>query len=113
MEEGLPFDYLMKHTDPGLVACEMDVYWVTKGGGDPLAMLDKYPGRIPILHIKDMAPGIEQDFECPGSGIIDFPAVFRMAHQQGIEHFYVERDNVADGMACLQSSGDYLRNLRF
>ena len=113
MEEGLPFDYLMKHTDPGLVACEMDVYWVTKGGGDPIIMLSKYPGRIPILHIKDMAPGSAQDFECPGNGIIDFPAIFKVAQQQGIAHYFVERDNVSDGMACLQSSGTYLRNLIF
>ena len=113
MEEGLPFDFLMEHTDPALVKCEMDIYWVKKGGGDPLALLKKYPGRIAILHVKDMAPGSAQDFECPGSGIIDFPALFREAQDQGIAHYMVERDNVQDGMACLQSSGEYLRNLRF
>jgi sugar phosphate isomerase/epimerase len=60
-----------------------------------------------------MAPGSEGDFECPGSGIIDFPAIFREARLQGIAHFMVERDNVPDGMACLRSSGEYLRALRF
>jgi sugar phosphate isomerase/epimerase len=113
MEEGLPFDYLMEHTDPGLVKCEMDVYWVKKGGADSLTLLKKYSGRVTILHVKDMAPGSAQDFECPGSGIIDFPSIFREAQLQGIEHYMVERDNVPDGMACLQSSGEYLRNLRF
>lgn len=111
--EGIPFDYLMNHTDPGLVTCEMDIYWVKKGGGDPLAMIKKYPGRIPILHVKDMAPGSAQDFECPGSGILDFPSIFREAQSQGIAHYMVERDNVPDGMACLQSAGEYIRNLRF
>lgn len=113
MEEGLPFDFLMKHTDPALVKCEMDVYWVKKGGGDPLALMKNYRNRISILHIKDMAPGTAQDFECPGSGIIDFPSIFREAVAQGIAHFMVERDNVQDGMACLQTSGKYLHNLRF
>ncbi|HJZ38963.1 MAG TPA: sugar phosphate isomerase/epimerase [Bacteroidales bacterium] len=113
LEGGLPFDFLMAHTDPDLVKCEMDIYWAKKGGADPLALLQKFPGRIPILHVKDMAPGPEQDFECPGSGIIDFPSIFREAYDQGIAHYMVERDNVPDGMACLQSSSEYLRNLRF
>lgn len=113
MEEGLPFDYLMNNTDKNLVKCEMDIYWVAKGGADPLSMLKKYKNRFPILHVKDMAPGEEKDFECPGSGIIDFPSIFREAEKQGIEHYMVERDNVKDGMACLKSSGAYLKNVSF
>ncbi len=113
MEEGMPFDYLMAHTDKNLVKCEMDIYWVAKGGTDPLTLLKKYAGRIPILHVKDMAPGEAKDFECPGSGIIDFPSIFREASEQKIAHYFVERDNVVDGMACLKSSGAYLKNLKF
>jgi sugar phosphate isomerase/epimerase len=113
MEAGLPFDYLMNHTDKSLVHCELDLYWVKKGGGDPLGVMKKYPGRFPILHVKDMAPGPDMDFECPGSGIIDFPAIFAEAEKQRIKHYFVERDNVPDGIACLKSSGEYLRNLTF
>ena len=113
MEEGLPFDYLMKHTDSSLVFCELDLYWVKKGGADPLEVMKKYPGRFPVLHVKDMAPGPEMDFECPGSGILDFPSLFREANKQGIKHYMVERDNVPDGLACLKSSGQYLKNLSF
>jgi sugar phosphate isomerase/epimerase len=113
MEEGLPFDFLMKNTDPSLVKCELDVYWAAKGGVDPVELMKKYAGRYNILHIKDMAPGTAKDFECPGSGIIDFPAVFREADKQGIKHLMVERDNVPDGMACLQSAADYLKNLKY
>jgi sugar phosphate isomerase/epimerase len=113
MEDGLPFEYLMNNTDPELVKCEMDVYWVKKGGADPLALLRKYAGRYAILHLKDLGPGTAEDFECAGSGIIDFPGIFREARAQGIEHYMVERDNVPDGMACLRSSGGYLRALRF
>jgi sugar phosphate isomerase/epimerase len=111
MEEGLPFDYLMENTDPDTVNCEMDIYWVKKGGGNPLKTLKKYKGRIPILHVKDMTP--DSDFICPGSGIIDFGPIFKEAKKQGIEHFIVERDNEPDGIGCLQSSGEYLRKLRF
>jgi len=111
MEEGLPYDYLMNHTDKDLVKCEMDIYWVAKGGADPLQLLKKYTGRFKILHVKDMAPGPEQDFACPGSGIIHFQPIFKEALNQGIEHFMVELDNCKDGMGCLKSSGNYLRNL--
>jgi sugar phosphate isomerase/epimerase len=113
MESGLPYEYLMAHTDPGLVKCEMDLYWVKKGGADPLEMLRTYKGRFVILHVKDMTKGESQDFECPGSGIIDFPAIFAEAQAQGIRHYMVERDQVTDGLACLKSSGKYLQSLRF
>jgi sugar phosphate isomerase/epimerase len=113
MEDGLPFDFIMKNTDPGLVKCELDIYWAAKGGVDPVELMKKYAGRYNILHIKDMAPGASKDFECPGSGIINFPEVFREADKQGIRHFMVERDNVPDGMACLQSAAEYLKKLRY
>ncbi len=113
MEKGLPFDYLMENTDKDLVKCEMDIYWVAKGGADPLSMLKKYNGRYSILHVKDMADGEAKDFECPGIGIIDFPSIFKEAQEQGVEHFIVERDNAVDGMACLKTSGIYLKNLTF
>lgn len=113
MEEGLPFDYLMNHTDAKLVQCELDIYWVKKGGADPLTMLKKYNGRYKILHVKDMAAGPEQDFICPGSGIIDFAPIFKEASKQGIEHYIVERDNEPDGIGCLKSSGDFLSNIKF
>jgi sugar phosphate isomerase/epimerase len=113
MEEGLPFDYIMDHTDKNLVKCEMDIYWVKKGEADPVRLLRKYKDRYRILHVKDMAPGAEKDFACPGSGIIDFPSVFTEAFNQGIEHYFVERDNVVNGMECLRSSATYLKNIRF
>jgi len=112
-ENGLPFDFLMNHTDRDMVKCELDIYWVKKGGADPLSVLKKYPGRFEILHVKDMAPGPDMDFECPGSGIIDFPSIFREADKQHISHYMVERDNAVDGMECLRSSAEYLRNLQF
>jgi sugar phosphate isomerase/epimerase len=113
MEDGLPFDYLMNHTDKDLVKCEMDIYWVQKGGADPVKILNKYKARYRILHVKDMAPGAEKTFACPGSGIIDFPSVFSEAADQGINHYFVERDNVVNGLECLKTSAEYLKNISF
>jgi sugar phosphate isomerase/epimerase len=76
-------------------------------------MLKRYAGRIKILHVKDMAPGAAMDFACPGDGIISFAPLFREAQEQGIEHYFVERDNVENGLECLRTSGAFLKNLVF
>ncbi len=112
MEDGtLPFDYLMQNTDPELVKCEMDVYWVAKGGADPVEMLQKYSGQYALIHLKDMNPA-DSSITCVGSGNIDFPAILKEAKKQGIEHFFVEYDNVEDGLGCLQTAGQYLNGLK-
>ncbi len=60
-----------------------------------------------------MAPGDEQDFACPGDGIIDWKAVFAESTKQGAKHYNVERDNANDGLGCLKSAATYLKQLRF
>ena len=109
--EGLPFDLLMKLTDPRLVKVELDIYWAVKGGSDPLQLLKNYPGRCTILHIKDMNNATDRSFACPGAGIIDFAPVLTEALDQGIRHFIVERDGETDGISCLQGSARYLQQL--
>jgi sugar phosphate isomerase/epimerase len=111
--DGLPFDILMKNTDPQTVRMELDLYWVKKGGGNPLECLKKYPGRFDILHVKDMDATAEKSFACPGSGIIDFRPIFREAWDQGVRHYIVEKDGEMNGIDCLQSSAQYLKSLRF
>ncbi|HLN74409.1 MAG TPA: sugar phosphate isomerase/epimerase [Prolixibacteraceae bacterium] len=111
--EGLPFDILMKNTDPQNVKQELDIYWVRKGGGDPIKCLKDYPGRFEILHVKDMDNTPEKSFACPGSGIIDFKPIFREAWDQGVRHYIVEKDGEKNGIECLKSSAQYLKNVRF
>jgi sugar phosphate isomerase/epimerase len=113
MEEGLPFDWLMNHTDKNLVKCEMDIYWVKKGGADPVEVLKKYKNRFGILHVKDMTGDAQQTFADVGSGIIDFPSVFSEAADQGIMHYFVEKDNAANGMETLKNSAGYLKKISF
>jgi len=112
-KEGFPFDILMKNTDPLTVKTELDIYWVQKGGGDSLQCLKKYPGRYEILHVKDMDATPDKSFACPGSGIIDFRPIFREAWDQGVRHYIVEKDGEKNGIECLKSSAEYLKNVRF
>jgi len=97
----MPYDYLLQTVDPKLVAFEMDCFWVTHAGQDPVAYFKKHPGRFPLLHIKDMkdkpAPTQELDakmglFAPVGSGSIDWKRIFSAAKLGGMEHFYVEQD---------------------
>jgi len=113
MEEGLPFDYLMKNTDKDLVKCELDVYWVQKGGADPVDILKKNKNRCPILHVKDMTGDERKTFEDVGKGIVDFPTIFSEAADQNIEHYFVEKDNAANGMETLRVSAEYMKKLVF
>jgi sugar phosphate isomerase/epimerase len=98
MEEGLPFDYLMQNTNAELVSCEMDIYWVRKGGADPLTMMKRYPGRNQNSACKRYGSRRSDGFCMPGRRHYQLCYLFREAQNQGIEHYFVERDNVQDGL---------------
>lgn len=85
----LPYDTLLARTDADHVKMEMDLYWITKAGKDPIAYMTRYPGRITMVHVKDMdAAGNMADV---GQGTIDFAKIF--AADPSIEHYFVERDD--------------------
>ena len=107
----LPLDILMHETDPSLVSYQMDVYWVVNGGGNPVELLGKYPGRFKMLHLKDSMGPPDQKMADVGSGTIDFKAV--LSHAKGIENYFVERDDPTDPMASAAASFNYLSRLEF
>jgi len=107
----VPYDVLLENTDPGLVCFEMDLYWTVDGGKDPLAYFAKYPGRFPLVHVKDrMANGQMVDV---GAGTIDWKTIFAHRKQAGIKHEFVEHDEPADPFTSIAASYTYLRALRF
>lgn len=115
VEGARPFDLLLEHTDPALVAFQMDVYWVVKGGGDPIEYLRAHPSRFTMLHIKDSGGPPAHPQVDVGAGTIDFAAILRRdAEQRGaIRHVFVEHDQPADAMAFARASFNYLRNLEY
>ncbi len=108
-----PFDVLLEETDPKLVDFEMDLYWITKAGGDPFAYFAKWPGRFPLVHVKDAGPAPEYQMRDVGKGTIDFAKLFAARAQAGMKHFFVEHDNPTDPMASIRTSYRYLDALRF
>jgi sugar phosphate isomerase/epimerase len=109
----LPFDVLLERTDPEAVAFEMDLYWITKAGHDPLAYFDRYPGRFRLVHVKDSAGAPAHRMTEVGGGSIDFRRIFAKRKQAGIEHAFVEHDQPADAIASISRSYEYLSKLTF
>jgi len=122
----LPLDYLLASTDPKLVKVELDLCWITVGGQDPVAYFNKYPGRFPLVHVKDWSkegsdPGgnvgavghaVTGHLANVGSGSIDFKKIFANSGKAGIQHYFVENDE-AKSLDDPKASYEYLAKLRF
>jgi sugar phosphate isomerase/epimerase len=109
----LPYDLLLAGTDPKLVQMEMDLYWITKGGQDPLAYFARWPGRFPLVHVKDSMGPPDNKMADVGAGKIDWKRIFAKEQQAGIKHFFVEHDQPADAFASIRASCEYLKRLEF
>lgn len=107
----LAYDILLDNTDPNLVQMEMDLYWITKGGQDPLKYFGRYPGRFPLVHVKDMAK--DGSFADVGSGTMDFKKIFAQSEKAGIKHYFVEHDEPKSPFEDIRQSFEYLQQLRF
>jgi sugar phosphate isomerase/epimerase len=84
------FDILMEHTDPRNVVFQVDLYWATLGGADPVELLERYGNRIQLFHVKDMRAS-DRRIEIVGEGIIDFPTIFA-ASKGPVRYYVVEHD---------------------
>ncbi len=111
VEGRIPQDVLMEETDPALVGFELDLFWITKAGGDALTYLTEHSGRFPLVHVKDMA--VDGSMTAVGAGTIDFAALFASSEQAGIRHYFVEHDNPGDAFESIASSYRHLRGLEF
>lgn len=114
----LPLDTLFKNTDPKLVTYEMDLYWMVKGGADPVDYFKRYPGRITLVHVKDATAAPDRKMADVGNGTIDFPKIFGYdaTHGSHIAHAFVERDDATglpDPFAAVKSSFDYLEKMSY
>ncbi|WP_405384240.1 sugar phosphate isomerase/epimerase family protein [Maribacter sp. LLG6340-A2] len=113
--EGIvPIDYLLENVDPKLLNFQMDLYWVTKAGANPIAYFHQYPGRFKIWHVKDMD---EQGRFAPvGKGTIGFKNILDNKELSGMKYYMVEQDMTFDGLKPLDAikiSHDGLEEIGF
>ena len=121
----LPYDELLKECDASLVKMEMDLCWITAAGGDPLKYFARYPGRFPLVHVKDLktlpkitAGGAQNygdtvDLTEVGSGVIDWKKILAHSEQAGIKHYIVEHDHPQQPFESITKSYQYLEKLRW
>lgn len=102
---------------PDVLKAEIDTYWIAAGGGDPAQWIRRYPGRQPLLHLKDMivTPDREQRFAPIGEGNLNWPEIFAAAEAAGVDYMLVEQDNCygGDPFAALASSYRYLQEMGY
>ena len=115
MEDQVPYDLLLTQTDPSLVTFEMDTYWVTRGGYNPVDYIKKYPGRFELWHIKDMVKTEDMFFAPVGSGRMDFASIFAEKKTAGMKYFFVEQDSFKDlgPLESIEMSYKYLNQSKF
>jgi sugar phosphate isomerase/epimerase len=114
------FDVLLKETDPRLVFVEMDVFWVVAAGQDPVKLLQKYPDRFKMFHVKDMRKGATavgytgeapvEDNVIVGQGRMDWPAIVSEGLKDGADQFIIE-DETSDPVNNIPPSLVYLATL--
>lgn len=94
------------------LVAELDLYWVAKAGLDPKSYLQSLSGRVPIIHLKDMTNDERQVFAEVGHGSLDFPAIFDIAPEIGVQYYIVEQDVCErPPLESVQMSIDYLRSI--
>lgn len=105
-------DVLLKDTDPAYVTLEMDCGWVMAAGRNPVTYLTRYPGRISMLHVKDMKPAVpgklpgERVSTVLGKGTFDYKPIFAAAKKASIKHYFVEQEEF-DGDPMQELTEDY------
>jgi sugar phosphate isomerase/epimerase len=119
--DGTRFDTLAKLADPRFVNFEMDIFWIVYGYQDPVELLRRYPGRFPLMHIKDIRKGtvlggspadVREDESVPlGTGLVNVKAALLAAQASGVKHFFLEEEAV-DAVPQIRQSLRYLASLR-
>jgi sugar phosphate isomerase/epimerase len=116
-------EIMMDALDKNTVGLELDVFWASVGGHDPVELLKQYSGRVDLLHVKDKAQETpvqfnervpKTAFKEAGKGMLDWPAILRAAKAARVRHYFVEQDQTpGDPIDSLRTSFEYLRKLTF
>jgi sugar phosphate isomerase/epimerase len=117
------FQVMLDNTDKKLVAYEVDVFWVSVAGLDPVEMIQKLSDRVLLLHLKDKAEGTpvmykesvpRTAFKEVGNGVVDWAKVLRAAAAAKVAHYFVEQDQTpGDPVDSLRQSFGYLSKLTY
>ncbi len=102
----IPMDILIGETEKNLVNFEADLFWIVKAGSNPIDLINKYPGRINLFHVKDANQ--EKEGETVGKGIIDFKSIFEAGKKSGLKNYFIEDEREDDPFANIKADFDYI-----
>jgi len=117
------YDIVFRETDPALVQFEFDCGWAVFAGQNPINFFKKYPGRIPLIHVKDFQPKKDRAAKPMaetmlgselGRGTVDYKPILAAAKRAGIKHYFAEQEGPFSRMSSLEAARvnyDYLRSL--
>lgn len=101
---------ILEETNPEWVKAEFDIYWLTFAGEDPVAWMNRYKGRTPIVHLKDMTTDEERFFAELGTGGVDIESVLGLGESSGVDWWIVEQDECRqDPFQCVSESINFLK----
>lgn len=107
------YDVLLENTNPEFVKMEMDLGWVIVTGNDPLVYFEKYPGRFPLWHLKDMDLKEKHSVEF-GKGGLDVKKMLNNSKKAGMKYFFVEQEEYkGTAFDCLEYNMNYLKKLQY
>lgn len=118
--DGNLMDYILANTKPEFVTFQLDVFWATYGGADPIALLKNNPGRFELMHLKELridTPGnhtggaADETSVSMGNGVTNWPVLLRQAVKSGTKKFYIE-DEAKNAIDQIPPTIDYLNSLK-
>jgi sugar phosphate isomerase/epimerase len=108
----IPLDAMLTATSADDLKLQMDVYWMAKGGRDPVKEITRLGPRVASLHLKDMDATPARGITTVGNGTMDFTAILRAARDAGVTDYFVEEDNPSDPMRAARQAFAHLAGLR-
>lgn len=93
INDQVPYHLMLSSVDPKLVSMELDLYWLTFAGENPVDYFKKYPGRFEQWHLKDMDKLDRKKNSNLGAGSMDFKQLLSYGPQAGLKHAYIEHDS--------------------
>lgn len=105
------YDVLLEETDPDLVHMELDLGWVVMANKNPLDYFERFPGRFPLWHLKDMDRNTKESTEF-GKGVLNISEVIKNQNISGVEHIFIEQEEYASTpLESMKHNMNFLQNL--
>ncbi|MGA7062831.1 MAG: sugar phosphate isomerase/epimerase [Candidatus Acidiferrales bacterium] len=115
----LPYNELLRLTDPQYVKMELDCGWMVLGGQNPAYYLERYPERYYMLHVKDFKivgavnPATPPPSTELGRGSIDYRPILEAAKKTRVKHMFVEQEEFDMApLEALRIDAEYMKALK-